>query len=95
MSINFGAAAEDYAKYRAGFPESFFDRLSGFGLCREGSTVVDVGTGTGTLARGFAKRGAKVIGIDPDERLLQQARRLDTAAGVTVVPGRHRRVSET
>ena len=84
MSTNFGAAAEDYAKYRAGFPESFFDRLIRFGLGREGSAVVDVGTGTGTLARGFARRGAKVIGIDPDERLMQQARRLDAAAGVTV-----------
>lgn len=84
MSTNFGAAAEDYAMYRAGFPDSFFDRLARSGLHGEGSTVVDVGTGTGTLARGFARRGARVIGIDPDERLLQQARRLDAATCVAV-----------
>src|SRR5262249_29708581 len=44
----------------------------------------DVGTGTGTLARGFARRGCKVIGIDPDDRLLQKARELDATASVTV-----------
>lgn len=84
MSANFGVAAEDYAIYRAGFPDSFFDRLARCGVGGAGSTVVDVGTGTGTLARGFARRGARVIGIDPDERLLQQARRLDAVACVAV-----------
>jgi SAM-dependent methyltransferase len=77
MSTNFGAAAEDYAKHRAGFPESFFDRLAALGFFEPGTTIVDVGTGTGTLARGFAKRGARVIAIDPDERLIRQARRID------------------
>lgn len=84
MSANFGAAAEDYATFRAGFPDSFFDRLASLGLCRSGTTVVDVGTGTGTLARGFARRGATVIAIDPDERLVHQARQLDAAASVSV-----------
>lgn len=84
MSTNFGAAADDYAKFRAGFPESFFDRLASAGYCRPATTVVDVGTGTGTLARGFARRGATVIGIDPDARLVQQARQLDAAASVSI-----------
>jgi ubiquinone/menaquinone biosynthesis C-methylase UbiE len=84
MSTNFGAVAEDYAKFRAGFPESLFDRLDSLGLCRSGSTIVDVGTGTGTLAREFARRGATVIGIDPDDRLVHQARQLDAAASVSI-----------
>jgi SAM-dependent methyltransferase len=81
---NFGAAADDYARFRAGFPDSLFDRLAALGIGASGETIVDVGTGTGTLARGFALRGAKVIGIDPDGRLLDQARRLDAAASATV-----------
>src|SRR5215510_11001666 len=84
MKTNFGAVAEDYAKFRAGFPDSFFDRLAAFGIGVAGETVVDVGTGTGTLARGFALRGCKVIGIDPDDRLLSQARQLDAMASVTI-----------
>jgi len=84
MATNFGAAAEDFARFRAGFPDSIFDRLAALGIGASGETIVDVGTGTGTLARGFALRGARVIGIDPDGRLLDQARRLDVAAGATV-----------
>src|SRR5262245_6727146 len=84
MATNFGAAADDYARFRAGFPDSLFDRLAAIGIGASGETIVDVGTGTGTLARGFALRGAKVIGIDPDVRLLDQARRLDAAASATV-----------
>jgi SAM-dependent methyltransferase len=58
--------------------------LSTLGIGAAGETVVDVGTGTGTLARGFALRGCKVIGIDPDDRLLNQARQLDARASVVV-----------
>jgi SAM-dependent methyltransferase len=82
-SRNFGAAAGDYAKFRVGFPDSLFDRLAAFGIGRRGQAIVDLGTGTGTLARGFARRGCKVIGIDPDERMLAEARRLDQSAGVS------------
>lgn len=84
MSQNFGAAADDYATYRAGFPASLFERLSAYGVGLPGQYIVDLGTGTGTLARGFAVNGSRVIGVDPDERMLQQARRLDEAAGVEV-----------
>lgn len=46
--------------------------------------VVDVGTGTGTLARGFAGRGCQVIGIDPVYTLLAQAQQLTRDDGLTV-----------
>ena len=56
MATNFGAAAEDFARFRAGFPDSLFDRLAALGIGASEETIVDVGTGTGTLARGFALR---------------------------------------
>ncbi len=37
--------------------------------------VLDIGTGTGTLAAAFAERGHRVTGIDFAERLLERARR--------------------
>jgi len=52
---NFGKAAEDYGTFRVGFPESIFDRLAEFNVGTPDDTVVDLGTGTGTLARGFAR----------------------------------------
>ena len=84
MTRNFGAAAQDYAKHRAGFPDSFYDRLKVFCIGTPGQVVVDIGTGTGVLGRGFAQRGCQVIGIDPDDRLLEQARLLDREANVNI-----------
>lgn len=84
MTTEFGAAAEDYAKFRAGFPDSLFDRLALLGIGVSRDIVVDLGTGTGSLARGFALRGCEVTGIDPDERLLRQARQLDASAQVRI-----------
>ncbi|MDZ8050044.1 MAG: class I SAM-dependent methyltransferase [Aulosira sp. ZfuVER01] len=84
MKIDFGITATDYAKHRAGFPSSLFDRLSKYGIGLPEQNIVDLGTGTGTLARGFATRGAKVIGIDPSVSLVEQAKQLDQAAQVQV-----------
>ena len=82
--VNFGKAASDYGTFRVGFPISFFDRLDDFGIGFAGQVVVDLGTGTGTLARGFALRGCRVTGVDADERMLAQSRQLDEKAGVEI-----------
>jgi len=82
--IDFGRTAEDFATHRAGFPEALFDRLAALGVRMEGAAVLDLGTGTGTLARGFARRGARVTGLDPAAPLLERARKLDEKAGVRV-----------
>ncbi len=84
MKVDFGATASDYAKHRAGFPSSLFSRLSELGIGLPGQRLVDLGTGTGTLARGFAARGCQVVGIDPSVSLLEQARQLDQSAQVNV-----------
>lgn len=81
---NFGKAAEDYSAFRAGFPESIFARLAVFDIGSPGQVVVDLGTGTGTLARGFAQRGCDVTGIDPDPRMIAAAKTLDEQQGLRV-----------
>ncbi len=84
MDIDFGRAAADYARYRAGFPDRFFERLFAAGFVRTGDHVLDLGTGTGDVARGLARRGCIVTGVDRSEALLQQARKLDSEEGVQV-----------
>lgn len=84
MGVDFGRTAQDYAAHRAGFPRELFDRLVAMGVGRSGQRLLDLGTGTGTLARGFAQRGASVVGVDPSEPLLVEARRLTQAQGVHV-----------
>jgi SAM-dependent methyltransferase len=88
--IDFGRTATDYARHRAGFPEVFFGRLLEAQIVRPGLRLLDLGTGTGTLARGFAKCGLDVTGLDIAATLLEQAEGLDREAGVTV---RHLQVS--
>jgi len=82
--VQFGRTAEDYRKHRAGFPDAFFDRIADYGVGGSGQALVDLGTGTGTLARGFALRGLKVTGLDPSQDMLDQARALDAEAGIKI-----------
>ena len=84
MAVDFGRTADDYARHRAGFPEALFDRLLRDGMVAAGQRLLDLGTGTGSLARGFAQRGLQVTGLDRSSAMLDQARRLDRAAGVRV-----------
>ena len=84
MKIDFGKTAADYGRHRAGFPDALFDRLATFGVGARGQRILDLGTGTGALARGFARRGCVVTGLDPSAPLLDEARRLDRDAGVEI-----------
>jgi 2-polyprenyl-3-methyl-5-hydroxy-6-metoxy-1,4-benzoquinol methylase len=84
MEIDFGKTADDYGQYRAGFPDAFFDRLFSLGVILPNDRVLDLGTGTGTVARGLALRGCSVVGLDPSSSLMDEASRLDRAAGASV-----------
>jgi SAM-dependent methyltransferase len=84
VPVDFGRTALDYATHRAGFPDALFDRLRAFGIGIAGQRLLDLGSGTGTLARGFARRGAVVTAIDVSSEMLAQAADLDAEAGVHV-----------
>ena len=88
--VNFGRTASDYGRWRAGFPPHFFKRLFAEGWVAPEARVLDLGTGTGTIARGLALRGCRVTGLDSEAHLLDEAARLDreAATGVAYVEGR-------
>jgi SAM-dependent methyltransferase len=74
MKVDFGKTADDYARFRAGFPPEFFARLEAPGLARRGMTALDLGSGTGTIAIGLAARGVDVTALDPAAEMLEQAK---------------------
>lgn len=83
-AVDFGVAAGDYATHRIGHPPETFARLAALGIGTAGQELVDLGTGTGAAARGFAAAGARVTGVDPSAALLAEAARLAGEAGVAV-----------
>jgi SAM-dependent methyltransferase len=84
--MDFGKTAGDYAKYRTVFPPELFARLAAMGVGLAGQRIVDLGTGTGVLARGFAAAGCAVTGVDIAPELLNEARRQDGSVAYRVAP---------
>jgi SAM-dependent methyltransferase len=77
IAVDFGRAAGDYARHRQGFPPEFFARLGALGLIVAGKRALDVGAGTGALARAFVADGADVTALDPSAPMLREARALE------------------
>lgn len=84
MQIDFGKTASDYGRHRAGFPEQFFDRILQARLVSAQDRALDLGTGTGSVARGLALRGCTVTGLDPSLSMTDQSRQLDREANVDI-----------
>ncbi len=82
--VDFGKTATDYGRHRAGFSPEFFDRLAVAGIVARGRRALDLGTGTGTIARGLAARGMIATGLDRSASMLAEADRLAREAGLTV-----------
>jgi ubiquinone/menaquinone biosynthesis C-methylase UbiE len=82
--VDFGSAATDYAAHRPGFPQPFFEHVRRLGIGLAGQSVLDLGTGTGTLARGFAEGGCSVVGVDVSPRMLAEAERMSAEMGLSV-----------
>jgi SAM-dependent methyltransferase len=83
-SLDFGKTSADYAQHRQGFPPELFVELERFEIGGRGQRIVDLGTGTGTLARGFARRGAVVTGVDRASQMIDAARQLALGEGLTI-----------
>jgi ubiquinone/menaquinone biosynthesis C-methylase UbiE len=72
------------ARRRPGPPASFFERLRMLGAGLPGQRILDLATGTGALARQFAKRGAVVTGIDVAPEQIDAAASLARAEGLNL-----------
>jgi SAM-dependent methyltransferase len=84
QAYDWGRVSADYAKYRDIYPEEFYDRIVGEGLCLAGQNVLDLGTGTGVLPRHLYKHGARFVGTDIAENQIAEARRLSAELGMDI-----------
>src|SRR6201996_2676277 len=88
VATSFGTDAPRYDRARPSYPRALVDRVLATSP-RTGSRarVLDVGCGTGIVARLFQAAGAQVLGIDPDERMAARARALGLAGGGARIEG--------
>ena len=83
-AYDWGRISEQYGLYRDLYPDAFYEKLLGLGLCVKGQRVLDLGTGTGVLPRNMAVYGASFVGADPSEPQIAVARKLTEAAGLDI-----------
>jgi SAM-dependent methyltransferase len=73
---SFGVDAERYDRTRPSYPDALIERIV---AASPGSDLLDVGCGTGIAARLFQAAGRRVLGVEPDERMADFARRTGVA----------------
>lgn len=65
--------AEDYAKYRPSYPEEAIDILMENLPSYRKPKVIDIGAGTGISSSLLADRGAKVVAVEPNIKMIKAA----------------------
>jgi SAM-dependent methyltransferase len=71
VAEGFGADAGQYDRARPTYPAALVERIV---AASPGRGVVDVGCGTGISSRLFQAAGCRVLGVEPDPRMAEQAR---------------------
>ena len=72
IAESFGSDPDRYDRARPRYPDALVDRIV---ADLRGPDVLDVGCGTGIVARQFQAAGCRVLGVDPDARMADLARR--------------------
>jgi SAM-dependent methyltransferase len=86
----FATTAEFYEQYRPPYPAEFFRAVAEKLKLGKSHALIDLGTGPGVLALGFAPCVGRVVGVDPEPAMLAAA--CDAAAragtGITFIEGK-------
>lgn len=69
LARSFGGAAADYDRLRPDWPDAAVDRAAELLGLPPSAEVVDLGAGTGKLTRLLAERFARVVAVEPDDRM--------------------------
>ena len=71
----FSSRAENYARYRPGYPDGVIAVLESECGLTKSSTIADIGSGTGILTELLLKNGNKVFAVEPNGSMREFAER--------------------
>ncbi|MGV7213637.1 class I SAM-dependent methyltransferase [Bradyrhizobium sp. UFLA05-112] len=77
----FATTAALYENLRPPYPPEFFRSVAQKLSLTERSALIDLGTGPGLLALGFAPYVGRIVGVDPEPGMLDAAQRAAARAG--------------
>ena len=86
-----------YAELRPPYPPEFFSTVAGrLGFSRQ-AALIDLGTGPGLLALGFAPYVGRIVGVDPEPAMLAVARQAAERSGqhFTLIEGKAEALPES
>src|SRR3974390_3609965 len=86
----FATTALFYEELRPPYPPEFFSEVARQLKLSRQHALIDLGTGPGLLALGFAPYVGRVVGVDPEPGMLAAAREAAARAGVdlTLIEGK-------
>ncbi|MCS6844603.1 MAG: class I SAM-dependent methyltransferase [Caldilineales bacterium] len=72
----FSSRAQDYVRYRPGYPPALLDLLKEHCRLTPQTVVADVGSGTGLLTKLFLDYGCRVFAVEPNREMREAAEAL-------------------
>ena len=76
IGVDWGKTSRDYAEHRDGPPLSFYQKLASLEIGLPRQKVLDLGTGTGVIARQMARQGCEVWATDISDTQIKMAQTL-------------------
>jgi SAM-dependent methyltransferase len=76
LGKNFGQIVDAYERFRPGYPAEIFHRIAN-AVSPPRRRLVDLGIGTGKLARGFLQDFDEIIGVEPDQAMAEKLSELE------------------
>jgi len=70
----FKGTAQYYAKYRTGYPESFFNLVKNKYTLTRSNRILDLGCGTGQIAIPISRFVKEVVAMDPEAEMLAEGK---------------------
>jgi SAM-dependent methyltransferase len=78
-TVRFSGRAENYARYRPGYPSAIVELLRAEAGWSEEAAVADIGAGTGISSEFFLRYGNRVWAVEPNADMRAQTEALRTA----------------